>query len=115
MPQYLYRNPKTGETKEVTQRMSEPHIYTEKGVEWERVFFAPRAAVDTQIDPRSSRDFAAKTANKKGSVGDLFDRSKEMSLKRKDKDGVDTVKQAWAENYSKTRRGRKLPARYLQD
>ena len=39
MPIYEYRNPETGETIEVVQKMNDSHIYIDyDGLEWERVY-----------------------------------------------------------------------------
>ena len=64
MAVYLYKNPKTGEVKEVIQRMTEKHSYTQDGVEWERVFISPQTSVDTKIDLMNSQDFVEKTGRK---------------------------------------------------
>ena len=111
MPEYLYRNEKTGETISVIQRMSEEHRYfDEKGVEWKREFSVPNAAIDTKIDIFSSKDFADKTGKKKGTVGDLFDQSREASEKREKVMGKDKVKDAYWKNWSKRRGGRRPPS-----
>jgi len=92
MPFYRYKNPKTGETVEVLQGMNDEHVFVdENGVKYNRVFSAPNMAMDTNIDPFSSRDFVEKT-RKNGKVGDLWDLSKEMSEKRKEIAGKDEVR-----------------------
>ncbi len=106
MPQYNYRNPKSGKIVTIIQRMGEPHVYSENGVEFERQFSVPHAAVDTQIDPLNSKDFAAKTANKKGTVGDLWDASRDLSDKRERLIGKDTVKENYYKDYAKKRKGK---------
>jgi hypothetical protein len=50
-----------------------------------------------------------KTANKNQTLGDLWDRSKELSDKRKGILGHDPIKEKAEENYSKIRKGRKRP------
>lgn len=109
MPVYLFQNPRTKKVKEVVQRMSEPHVYSENGVEWERVFTVPTASVDGKIDAFSSADFVRKTGNKRGSLGDLFDQAKEASEKREKVLGKDPVKQKSLEDWGKKRGGRKHP------
>jgi len=109
MPTYLYQSPKTGEIKEIIQRISEPHEYKEGNVVWRRVFTVPNAATDTKLNIFSSQDFAEKTKNKKGTLGDLFDRSREASEARERKIGKDPVKEKYWKNWSKARRGRKPP------
>ena len=62
---------------------------------------------DVQCDPNSSKDFARVT-NKGGTIGDLWDRSAELSAKRADKNGgIDPVKDKFFEKYSKERGGQK--------
>lgn len=107
MPIYLFQNPKTKEVREVFQSMNDEHVYSEKGVQWERIFTIPQASIDTQIDAFSESSFKNKTSNKRETLGDLMDRSKELSEKRKDVAGVDPVQQKFFEDYSKTRKGKK--------
>jgi hypothetical protein len=102
MPLYVYEHPETQETIEVIQGMNDPHEYIDpQGVEWNRVFFAPNASFDTQVDPHSHQDFISATANKKGSLGDMMDYSKELSEKRAAKDGKDPVREKFLRNYEK--------------
>ena len=61
----------------------------DKGVEWERVWTAPTTSIGLQNDADSSQQFVDKT--KGWSVGDMWDYSKEMSEKRKDKRGHDHI------------------------
>jgi hypothetical protein len=83
MPIYTFENPETGETIDVIQKMNDDHIYIdEHGLEYKRVYYSPNTAIDSQIDAFSSRDFAEKTRNKRGTIGDLLDKSKELSEKR---------------------------------
>ncbi|HIN88538.1 MAG TPA: hypothetical protein EYN05_07790 [Nitrospinaceae bacterium] len=106
MPVYLFENPETGEAVEVTQRMNDPHVYVDDdGQEWNRVWHIPNAAIDTQIDPHSSKDFVEKTRNKKGTIGDLWDAAKEAGEKRKNMDGDDKIQQKWYKQYSEGRKG----------
>lgn len=83
MPIYLYQHPDTGEVVEVFQGMNEDHVFfDEKGLEYKRLFISPNYAIDSKIDPFSAKDFAEKTRNKKGTIGDLLNQSKELSEKR---------------------------------
>lgn len=113
MPQYVFAkvsNP------EVTQDLfyamkdvpSVGTVITIEGAQWRRCFTKPRMGVDTQCDPHSARDFV-KATNKKDSVGSMWDRSKEMSLKRAEKDGVDNVKETFYRDYTRRRKGRVHP------
>jgi hypothetical protein len=83
MPVYLYQNPKTGEVVEIFQKINEEHKYIDKnGTEHKRVFTVPFVSFDSRINPHSSADFVEKTKNKKGTIGDLLDKSKELSIAR---------------------------------
>jgi hypothetical protein len=110
MPIYVYKHPDHEEYEEVFQGMNDEHVYEKDGVKWNRVFLAPNASVDSEIDPFNNRHFIDATANKKGSMGDMMDMSKELSEKRAaQRGGVDPVKQKYFDNYSKERRGAKHP------
>ena len=109
MPTYLFIHPDSEETIEIFQKYDEPHIYIdEKGVEWGRIFTVPNVGIDTRTDPFSKDDYTRST-DKKGNLGDLYDRAKEDSQKRKDKMGYDPVQKKWFDDYSKERRGKKHP------
>lgn len=110
MPLYTYQHPETEECIDIVQSMSEDHIYIDKtGLKWKRVFYAPQASIDANIDPFSKKDFKNKIENKKGSYGDLLDRSKELGQARKDKAGIDPIQQKYFKEYSSKRRGIKHP------
>lgn len=112
MPLYTYENPKTGETVDIVQTMSEEHRYIDQeGLEWKRVFQVPNASVDAQIDPHNPLAFVDATKNKKGTYGDLLDRSAELSEKRaKDHGGKDPVKEKFLNDYAKKTNGKKHPS-----
>jgi len=83
MPIYIFQNPQTKEVIEILQNMNENHEYfNEEGVKYTRLYTIPNYSIDSKIDPFSSRDFAEKTRNKKGTIGDLLNESKELSEKR---------------------------------
>ena len=108
MPIYIYKHPTEEEYEEVVQSMNDPHTYSKDGVEWERVFFAPNMAVSASDDPFSANNYIEKTANMKGTVGDLMDYSAELSERRAEVNGgVDPVKQKALEDYSKKTGGKK--------
>ena len=113
MPIYIYHNIQTDEYVEVVQRMNETHQYSGiAGDEncWKRVFTVPNASIDSHVDPFSSKQFVDKTQNKKGTYGDLLDRSAEMSDKRAClAGGKDPVKEKYFSDYSAKRRGAKHP------
>jgi len=107
MPIYVYQHPETEEYIEIIQGMNDDHEYTdESGVAWNRVFHAPNANFDTQVDPYSQSDYIKATANKQGTMGDLMDYSKELSEKRAAKDGKDPLKEKFYRDHEK-KHGRK--------
>ena len=116
MPQYSYEHPSTRETIDIIQTMSEDHKYIDSdGIEWNRVFSVPQMQFDIKVDPNSIKDFA-KVTDKPGTLGDLMDRSAELSAKRADKNGgIDPVKQTYFDEYSKKRSGAKHPEEVKQN
>ena len=108
MPIYLYQHPENERVIEIVQGMNEEHTYTdEEGVKWNRVFTSPNAAIDLDVDPFSTTQFLDKTANA-GTMGELWDRSSELSQKRADQcGGVDPHKKDYFKDYSKKRGGSK--------
>lgn len=94
MPTYLFMHPETEETIELVQGMKDKHCYIdENGVEWSRVWVNPNTAnATTAMDPYSEKDFVAKTRGKNYSVGDMWNLSKELHEKRKQKEGKDPIK-----------------------
>ena len=65
------------------------------GKVWTRVILEPpKAQVDSvsKIDPTSSEDFIKKTANHKGTYGDLLDLSADLAKQREEKFGRDVIK-----------------------
>jgi hypothetical protein len=107
MPEYLFQNKTTGEVKSIFQKMREPHTYEEGGVEWKRLFTVPQASMDTKVDPFSKTKFLEKTNNAQ-TVGDLWDRSADLSRQRaaQSDTGVDPVKAAAVKKMKKERRGK---------
>ena len=93
---------------ENVQKMNEEHAYVDKeGVKWQRVWQTPNTMIDSDIDPFSQEQWNNKTKDGKGSVGDLWDRSRELSEKRKKVLGHDPIKDKYFRDYSKKRRGLK--------
>ena len=108
MPEYLFENPETGEVISVIQGIDEKHTYSEEGKEFNRVFTVPNASVDGDIDPFSAQQFSEKTKNMKGTMGEVWDYSSELSQKRKEsRGGEDPVRKKAEQKYSKKRRGMK--------
>jgi len=110
MPIYIFSNPENeNETVEVVQSVNDEHIYTKDGVKWNRVFTVPTASVDSTWNPDDPKDFVEKTKNKKGSIGNLMDKSEELSARRKSKYGIDPVKEKFYKRYAEERAGREHP------
>lgn len=111
MPEYLYQNPKTEKIISIIQSVHDKHEYIdEDGLKWLRIFTVPQVNTDFKLKAESSsKDFAEYTRNKKGSMGDLWDVSKELSEKREKTFGKDPVKQKYFKNWSKKRKGKKHP------
>jgi len=111
MPEYLYQHPDTQEMKSVIQSVHDKHEYIdESGTKWNRIYTVPQMGVDTKMDANTSaREFSDKTKNKRGSLGDMFDQSKELSEARKKMYGKDPVKKKYWEDWSKKRKGKKHP------
>lgn len=112
MPIYLYQNPETEEVVEVLQGMNDEHTYRdEMGLKWTRLFTSPNASFDTQVDPFSKSDYCKATTNKKGTVGDLMDYSKELSQERASKNGgVDPIAEKFYSDHEKNT-GKKHPTK----
>jgi len=107
MPIYEYQHPDTGETIEVVQKMNDFHIYIDyQGTEWQRVWASPNAGIDCKLDG-SMESFMKYTENKKGTMGDIWDASRESSELREKKEGRDKVKKRHFKKYSEQRRGMK--------
>ena len=107
MPMYTFEHPESGETKDVFFGMNDDKIHIdEDGVEWKRVLHSPQLNTTSSIDPWSNSDFVNKTANTKGTLGDLMDRSSELSAQRaQENGGVDPIKEKYYKKYSEERRG----------
>ena len=106
MPLYCFSNPKTGEVRDVFFHMNDEKVYIDDdGLEWNREYFSPELNTNGTVDPWDSKSFVDKTRNK-GTMGDLLDRSADLSKERASQNGgVDPVKEKYYKNYSKNRNG----------
>ena len=110
MPFYIFENPNDGERREVSQRMKDPHEYVdENGTKWNRIFVANNMAVDSRPDAFSTQSLANSTSNKKETIGDIQDRARDASDKRKQQNGYDPIQSKWFDSYSKKRGGKRHP------
>ena len=107
MPLYLFRNPKNNKVVQVFQEMNAEHTYSENGILFERVFTVPNTAIDSEINPDSATQFVEKTGKMKGTLGEIWDYSKELSEKRIREKGYDPIREKAEKNYSKKRKGLK--------
>ena len=106
MPEYLYQHPQTKEVISVMQGMKDNHEFKDKdGTQWNRLFTVQNLSVDSaDVDPFSSTQFLDKTANMKGTYGDMLDYSKELSQRRAEmRGGEDPVKRKMLDNYKAER------------
>lgn len=84
-----------------------------QGQGWKRILTrAPYGIVKESENPMSPQAFVEKTGKQKGTVGDLFDQSRELSEKRKKTsiNGRDPVQDKYFDSYSKKRGGKQHPA-----
>ena len=87
MPLYTFSHPETGETMDLIFGMNDEKKHTDKdGVEWKREFSTPQVNGVGSIDPWDNKSFIDGTKGK-GTLGDLLDRSSELSQKRADQNG----------------------------
>tara|TARA_A200000159_G_C7265171_1_gene314758 strand:+ start:112 stop:495 length:384 start_codon:yes stop_codon:yes gene_type:complete len=107
MPLYLFSHPKTGEMREVFFHMNDIKYYEdESGIEWNREYGSPQLNTNGTVDPWDSKSFVDKTGSNQGKIGDLLDRSADLSKERASQNGgVDPVKEKYYKDYSKKRNG----------
>lgn len=111
MPEYIYQNPLTNEIISIHQSINDKHEYIDKNnIKWNRVFTCPQLNTDGTLDPNCTESqFSEYVKNKKGSIGDLWDRSAELSDKRKKIYGEDPVKKKYLDGWKKKRKNKKHP------
>jgi hypothetical protein len=110
MPLYIYVHPETEEMVELHQKMTDVHAYIDKdGTEWSRVFTPTNFNVEGRPNPWSPKKFIEKTRDGKGTVGELWDRAKEASEMRIQKEGYDPIQKENFKKYSEERKGKKHP------
>ena len=109
---YCFQHPKTMKVIEVHQGINEKHEYVDNlGIKWNRLFTSPQMSTSTQLDPFSTEQFVEKTGSQRGSVGDMMDRSAELSAKRAEKaGGTDPLRLKYFDGYAKKRRGNRHPS-----
>lgn len=107
MPLYTFSHPETEEIKDVFFHMNDEKKFTDKdGIEWRREYRSPELNTTGSTDPWDNKQFVEKTGATKGTIGDLLERSADLSKERASQNGgVDPVKEKYYENYSKKRNG----------
>lgn len=105
---YLYQHPSTEEIREVWQNMNDVHELIVDGIKWNRLWTKPQAMIDSKFSPWDKSKFVEKTS-RPGKMSDLYDRSAELSEKRKQESGLgfDPLSKAAKEKWSKERGGKK--------
>jgi|DEB0MinimDraft_4_1074332.scaffolds.fasta_scaffold37214_3 hypothetical protein len=106
MPLYSYIDDETGEVFDIIQTMSEDHSFfnPSNGNKCRRLWTVPNASVDSvsKINPFDTRGLAEKAGQMKGTMGDMFDMSREASLEREHKSGAeDPVKRKFFKDYER--------------
>lgn len=108
---YRFSSIKTGECADFFYSMKDAPkmgtIIDVEGQKWKRVFDAPQLACAglKPIDPNNAKQFVDKTGSMKGTVGDMWALSAELSEKRAAKIGKDPIKETFYKNYRRARRG----------
>lgn len=120
MPFYLFQNIKTEEIREIFFHMIDEKIYNgENGKEidlWKRIYLSPNPAINTvNIDPFSKKDYAKWVENKKLKIGDMIDRSKELSEQREAKLGIDDPVKAKMFDKYKKQTGKESPIKLREE
>lgn len=110
MMYYSYSHPDTKEVVEILQEINDVHEYvSEDGTKYDRVFNSNICPAGLAVDPFSSKQFLEKTSGK-GTLGDVWDRAKEMSAMRAEKrGGVDEIADKAEKDYLSKRCVSKVP------
>jgi hypothetical protein len=105
VPVYIFKHPDEDVLVEVSQRMTDNHVFIDDdGLEWQRVWSVPSATLFLKADVDSSKQFVDKT--KGWSAGEMWDYSKELSEKRKDKRGYDQVEKVYVSKKEKEKKAK---------
>src|SRR5579859_7070643 len=101
MPLYQFINEKTGQIIDKVMSMNEDHKYIdETGYEWTRIWTIPQSSIDTVWNPDNPNDFIEKSGKKVGTLGDIMDKSAELSEARKQQHGnEDPIKRKHWDDY----------------
>lgn len=107
MPLYTFSNPNTGELIDIFFSMNDEKKYIDdNGLEWTREYHSPELNATGKTNPWDSKQFVEKTGKTPGTMGDLLDRSAELSKERASQNnGVDPLKEKYYKQYSQERNG----------
>lgn len=86
----------------------EKRYFGPDGKEWRRVYTIPQMSIDVKLDPRNKNDFVRRT-EKYTRLGDFQNKSRELSEIRAQKDGKDSVKEAFFDEYKRKTNGKPHP------
>jgi len=112
MPNYVFQKVGSEETKEFAFSMKDApsfgKVIQREGAKWKRLMVNPQVACAglKALDPYSPKDFVNKTGQMKGTLGDLWDASKELSERRAQREGgADPLRKKYFTDYKKRKRG----------
>lgn len=110
MPIYIFQHPFSKKYREIVQSVHDEHVYIDENkVKWDRIYTPPQLNTEGTLSADcTEKRFCEFTKNKKGTIGDLWDRSKELSEKRKKIYGADPLKKEYEQQWSKKRKGKKI-------
>lgn len=100
MPLYYFIDDDTGQIYEKTFKMSDKKEVILAGKALRRLFTIPNAAIKDP-DPKSGAEFAEYTGKRRGSVGDMWEKSEELSHKRAKEFGEDPIIKKRNEKFKK--------------
>jgi len=110
MPLFDFQHSETLEVHEVFFHMNDNKVYKGKNGDeegkWVRLYHVPLASIDTKLDPHDKKQFIRR-AEKYTTIGDLVDKSKELSIKREGQSGNDEIKRKFFDEYKNARGGKK--------
>jgi hypothetical protein len=107
---YSFLNTKTGEVRDIVMKMKDyQHYKGENGDEdcWERIYDLPQISMGhtstKSVDPWDQNSFVNRTADMKGTYGDMENHARELSEKRaaQSATGEDPLKRKYFDNYEK--------------
>lgn len=104
IPLYTYIDDRNDTVYDLIQGMNDLHeAFAPDGYKLSRIWVKPLMSVDNKLDENDPQSFVKYTSTRKGSLGDLWSESAELSQKRKDKNcGIDPVLEKKYNEHQKT-------------